>query len=141
MSEVNSVMRLSDVPAIQSLTGSESVFVNDGGSVKQVAVPQMRGGKYIFEIPETVGNEGFTDLVIAIENGKEIWLATDGEVSKVLNWDWMVTCGPSTYISASYATVSGGLTNVSSTLVGKILYSTSDTALLDRFITAVTTNT
>lgn len=146
------IMKLSDVPELNEFAGTEKIYVNDNGETKQIACDKVvtaggessGGGKLILDNPSKGAVDAET-FVAALEEGKEIWIATGSETTKVIGFDWSGSTGSTYFIVGSYITNSGsgssagdGTASLASMLLTTM---SSGTNLYTRFVAALSPTT
>lgn len=97
------IMKLVNVPELTEFAGTEKIYVNDNGTTKQIACDKVvtaggGGSRVIYNGQST------EELVTMIENGDDLWIVVDGDLCKIISFNWTSMCGSGHYIKGTVIT-------------------------------------
>ena len=102
------IMKLSEVPEIDELNGTENIYVNDNGETKQISYGKVVDNN---RIVLDFDNDDYDNIFDIVMNYSDIWVKQSNRLFKVLGYDCSASCGSMRYLKFIYADGSSIKTN------------------------------
>lgn len=96
------IMKLSDVPEVSKLTGTEKIYINDNGETKQIRGEILSPSRVIWDYDSNYEDFDMEVIVSALEQGKNIWMLRNGQLYQFLSFAMYNFCGPIKTLVGSY---------------------------------------